>query len=138
VVAAAAVAADAAVVVADAAAAVAIFVVANSHIQLFTEGAGRKIPASSFFCGIADAPVSVTPRKKTSSSGPGCRCKQKRLLWLNFHYQLSGLASELDWKSLVNQLIGVRRTPKTTMAAEQTSNSTRRAAPLTRHPRVSA
>jgi flagellar hook-associated protein 2 len=42
--------------------------------------------------------------------------------------QLSGLASGLDWKSLVDQLIAVSSTPKRVMAAEQTSNSTRSAA----------
>lgn len=42
--------------------------------------------------------------------------------------QLSGLASGLDWKSLVDQLIAVSSTPKTKMAAEQVSNTTRASA----------
>lgn len=39
--------------------------------------------------------------------------------------QLSGLASGLDWKTLVDQLIAVSGTPKTRMAAEQSSNTSR-------------
>ncbi|MEI6034856.1 MAG: flagellar filament capping protein FliD [Verrucomicrobiae bacterium] len=42
--------------------------------------------------------------------------------------QLSGLSSGLDWKSLVDQLISVSSTPKTTMAKEQATNSTRSSA----------
>lgn len=42
--------------------------------------------------------------------------------------QLSGLATGLDWKSLVDQLISVSATPKTRMAAEQASNSSRSSA----------
>ena len=42
--------------------------------------------------------------------------------------QLSGLASGLDWKSLVDQLISVSATPKTAMTTEQTTNSTRASA----------
>lgn len=38
--------------------------------------------------------------------------------------QLSGLASGFDWKSLVDQLIAVSATPKTTMQTQQTTNTT--------------
>lgn len=42
--------------------------------------------------------------------------------------QLSGLASGLDWKSLVSQLIEVQRTPQTQMRKEQTANTSKSSA----------
>lgn len=42
--------------------------------------------------------------------------------------QLSGLASGLDWKTLVDQLIQVSATPKTAMSRDQTTNNTRASA----------
>jgi flagellar hook-associated protein 2 len=42
--------------------------------------------------------------------------------------QLSGLASGIDWQSLVNQLIAVERTPETQMQAQQTTFQTQSSA----------
>ncbi len=42
--------------------------------------------------------------------------------------QLSGLASGIDWQSLVNQLVAVERTPEQSMQAQQTTFNTQRSA----------